>query len=156
MKTLSVLMIVPVMLLASCRPAVDNSMPAETVTTEETTIDSHNSRNSLDWAGTYSGTLPCADCEGIATVLRLDSNGQFVITTTYVGKSTTPFTEQGGFVWIEDGSTIRLNFEGNGADRANLYRVGEGNLTQLDMDGKVITGALAEMYVLTKEGGITE
>ena len=31
----------------------------------------HNSRNALDWAGTYEGVLPCADCPGIQTRLSL-------------------------------------------------------------------------------------
>ncbi len=29
-----------------------------------------NSQNSLDWPGTYTGTLPCADCEGIKTEIK--------------------------------------------------------------------------------------
>ena len=33
--------------------------------------DQHNSRNSLDWNGVYKGVLPCADCEGIETVITL-------------------------------------------------------------------------------------
>lgn len=27
----------------------------------------HNSRNSLDYEGVYTGTMPCADCSGIYT-----------------------------------------------------------------------------------------
>lgn len=27
----------------------------------------HTAENSLDWNGKYTGTLPCADCEGIKT-----------------------------------------------------------------------------------------
>ena len=30
-------------------------------------VDMHTSQISLDWAGTYSGVLPCASCEGIET-----------------------------------------------------------------------------------------
>ena len=33
---------------------------------------SHNSMNSLDWEGIYTGLLPCADCEGIQTVIKLN------------------------------------------------------------------------------------
>jgi hypothetical protein len=29
------------------------------------------SRTSLDWPGTYTGVLPCADCEGIETTITL-------------------------------------------------------------------------------------
>lgn len=151
MKTIYSLLFVSVMLIASCQPAADHEVPVDAGTALTAAIDSHNSRNSIDWAGTYSGKMPCADCEGIATVLRLDSSGKFVLTTTYLGKSSKPFIEKGEFTWSEDGTTVRLKFEGNSSDRANLYRVGEGNLTQLDRDGKVITGALEELYLLIKD-----
>ena len=35
----------------------------------------HNSMNSLDWAGKYEGTLPCADCEGIKYIVELKKDG---------------------------------------------------------------------------------
>lgn len=28
----------------------------------------HSSRNSLDWAGTYEGVLPCSGCRGVRTL----------------------------------------------------------------------------------------
>ena len=43
----------------------------EPTTMDETMIDSHTSEMSLDWAGVYQGTLPCADCEGIETMIEL-------------------------------------------------------------------------------------
>ena len=39
----------------------------------------HNSMNSLDWAGKYEGTLPCADCEGIKYIVELKKDGNFFI-----------------------------------------------------------------------------
>ena len=33
--------------------------------TTTTTTLGDNSQNALDWAGTYKGILPCADCEGM-------------------------------------------------------------------------------------------
>lgn len=43
---------------------------------------------------TYSGTLPCADCAGIETILRLSNTpgvneGTFVLQENYLGKGTT-------------------------------------------------------------------
>src|SRR6516165_5178501 len=34
--------------------------------------DTHNSRNSLDWAGAYEGVLTCAECPGTKTRLTLN------------------------------------------------------------------------------------
>jgi copper homeostasis protein (lipoprotein) len=34
-------------------------------------IDEHNAKNSLDYIGMYKGIVPCADCEGIETILNL-------------------------------------------------------------------------------------
>ena len=36
-----------------------------------------NSRNSLDWQGTYVGTVPCADCPGIRMRIELKDDGTF-------------------------------------------------------------------------------
>ena len=41
--------------------------------TEHNHQDEHNAQNSLDWAGTYEATLPCADCPGIKTTVVLKS-----------------------------------------------------------------------------------
>lgn len=40
-----------------------------------------NSRNSLDWEGTYKGILPCADCEGIETMVILKDNDRYTLST---------------------------------------------------------------------------
>ena len=107
----------------------------------------HNSRNALDWAGTYRGVLPCADCEGIETVITLTAEGRFRAHTRYLGKNEgrTEFSRDGAFAWSDDGSTVTLV-----GDEPNPYRVGENRLTRLALDGSAITGALASSYVLEK------
>jgi uncharacterized lipoprotein NlpE involved in copper resistance len=93
--------------------------------------DMHNSRNALDWAGTYEGVLPCADCPGIQTRVMLMADGQFELSTRYIDRQTTPTTTRGRFAWNAAGSDITL-----GADSAApRFRVGEGRLLQLDRDG---------------------
>jgi len=42
-----------------------------------------SSVNSLDWAGSYHGVLPCADCAGIETTLILDYDLTYRIITRY-------------------------------------------------------------------------
>jgi uncharacterized lipoprotein NlpE involved in copper resistance len=107
--------------------------------------DQHTSQNSLDWAGVYTGTLPGANSD-IKTELTLNQDGTYTITTQYVDKGPEVFTDTGSFTW-KDGSTIALDTKEN----PPYYKVGENKLTQLDMEGKPITGSLASMYVLTKQ-----
>lgn len=112
----------------------------------------HNARNSLDWAGAYRGVLPCADCEGIETIVVLASDGTYRSQFRYLGKSDEVFSEQGRFTWNEAGNTITLS----GAQPVR-YFVGENRLTRLAIDGSRIIGNLAKNYVLTKlADGVTE
>jgi uncharacterized lipoprotein NlpE involved in copper resistance len=111
-------------------------------------VDSHNSRNSLDVEGSYKGTIPCADCDGIETEIILNKGAVFIIKTKYLGKSDkTIFVEKGIYSWNEAGSIITLNgLKG----KPTQYKVGENILFQLDMEGNIIDGALADKYVLKK------
>jgi heat shock protein HslJ len=115
---------------------------------ERVLTENDNSKNSLDWNGTYKGITPCADCEGIATEITLNTDLTFTLKTKYLGKGDGKvFEEKGTFTWDKTGSTIILeNLKG----KPNQYKVGENKLIQLDMKGKIITGALAEKYILRK------
>lgn len=108
---------------------------------------SHDSRNSLDWAGTYRGVLPCADCAGIETVITLTEDGRFREHTRYLGERAgqTEASREGSFNWSADGGTVTV-----AGETPHPYRVGENRLVRLALDGSVNTGALAEHYVLTK------
>ena len=139
------------LLLFSCKKEVKViEIQTDTIVKETvvTSVDSHNSQNSLDWQGTYKGTTPCADCEGIELEITLNYNLTFSIKTKYFGKGDGQiFEEKGTFSWGKTGSTITLK---DVKERPSQYKVGENRLIQLDMDGKVISGTLAEKYVLTK------
>lgn len=107
-----------------------------------------NSMNALDWEGTYVGTLPCADCEGIATELSINYDGTYTYKTTYLGKETEVNEIEGIFQWDETGSMITLS----GLEGApGKYKVGENRIWHLDMDGNRIEGDLADKYILTKQ-----
>ena len=62
----------------------------------------HNSRNSLDWAGTYRGVLPCADCPGIETTVTLRADGTYSATSRYLERDVAR-TGEGRFSWSNDG-----------------------------------------------------
>lgn len=113
-----------------------------------------SSRESLDWPGTYRGTTPCADCEGIETVLTLLPDRAYTLQRRYRGKETDFREARGTFDWSADGSKITLP-----GDDGALFLVGENRLFQLDRAGQRITGSLADRYVLTKDqaaSGLTE
>ncbi len=93
--------------------------------------DMHNSRNSLDWAGTYEGVLPCADCPGIKTRLVLLADGQYELSTQYLERQPAPQVTRGRFGWNAAGSDITLGPDG----ASQQFRVGEGRLLQLNRDG---------------------
>ena len=108
----------------------------------------HNSQNALDWQGTYKGVTPCADCTGIQTEITLNDDLTYTIKTKYLGKGDGKvFEEKGSFVWDKTGGSITLQAV-KGAP--SQYKVGENRLIQLDIEGNIISGALAEKYVLKK------
>jgi uncharacterized lipoprotein NlpE involved in copper resistance len=108
-------------------------------------IDEHNSRNALDWAGTYAGVLPCADCAGLETTLTIREDSSYLLETRHLGQEDHIFVEQGTFTWLEGGNIIQLN------DGTTHYQVGENRLFLLDRRGRRITGDLAAHYILHKE-----
>jgi len=117
---------------------------------EKPTVPADNSKNSLDWVGTYSGLLPCADCEGIQTVITLTKDLTYQIRTKYMGKNDAPIEKKGLFSWNKEGSKIELLGYKAGTMPV-FYLVGENRLIQLDMQGNRITGRLADNYILKKE-----
>lgn len=116
--------------------------------------DKHISRTSLDWSGTYYGTLPCADCPGIETEIRLfDFNGeanlgQYQRLSHYLGQSDDRFfKESGTFRWAQDGRSIELIKEGQ---VSNTWKVLEGALQMLDQKGESFESSMSEAYRLEK------
>ena len=102
------------------------------------------SQNSLDWAGSYEGVLPCASCEGIQTLITLQSDNSFVQETVYLGKDEKILKLMGKAAWDEKGQKITL-------EDGTQYLVGENQLIMLDTEGQRITGDLAANYVLKKK-----
>lgn len=137
-------------LLHGCGGCKKNSplREGETVITETTIIsDGHNARNSLDYWGTYRGTVPCADCEGIQMKLTLKEDGSYELLSIYLGRPSKREVEaRGTFTWNDAGDTITLS----GIDAPNQFFVGENMLIILDKEGNRVTGELAGRYILKK------
>ncbi len=122
MKPLSILPIALCVALSACMPRNEAEGNARAT--------AHNSRNSLDWAGTYEGVLPCADCPGIKTRLSLRQDGSYELSSEYLERQVAPRIERGQFAWQPGGNAIRLEGEGGGQQ----FAVGEGRLAWLVPD----------------------
>lgn len=111
--------------------------------------DEHNAQNSLDWGGTYEGTLPCADCEGIQTIITLNTDGTFSSKEEYQKEPNVIVENQGTFTWDSHGQVVTLQTEDT--DFKRYLKVVEGAIIHLDNEGNEITGELAPMFRLTKK-----
>lgn len=125
--------------LGACMPRSDGAATA-------VPDAAHNSRNALDWAGSYDGVTPCADCPGIKTRLTLQPDGRYELSTQYLDRQPAPQTVRGQFGWNTAGSAIKLDAAGHGQQ----FQVGEGRLLQLNQDGSS-PGWNASQRVLTMQ-----
>lgn len=147
MRNSFILLFIAIMSLYSCGKKAQEKASVDefSAIAEKTSDTQHNASNSLDYKGTYDGTIPSASGQGMDVIITLSDN-TYTKKVTYIGKKDGAFEEKGTYSWNEQGNTITLN----GSSAPNKYFVGENTLTQLDMDGKKITGDLADMYILRK------
>ncbi len=142
------------LILVSCNNK--KSVPNDPLIIEEdvVVVDTHNAQSSLDVDGTYSGTLPgtyegelpSASGPGMKVIITL-SGDTYKKSVTYNKEPNKTFETSGKFTWDKNGSIITLE----GEEAPNKYFVGENKLIHLDMDGNMITGELADQYVLNKK-----
>ncbi len=125
-----------------------NANKTSTSSTQQTVPADTNTIKS--WQGSYSGVVPCANCEGIETELTLSGDMSYLLTTRYLGRNPSKTdTAKGKFSLQEN----KLKLDGiKGNERSSLYKVEANQVRQLDMEGKEITGELAKRYVLSKNG----
>ena len=97
-------------------------------------------------AGTYVGTIPAADCPGIAVCLTLTDDGAYESRSEYLERDFS-LREYGRYT-IEDG---RLTLYPDEGEAGVSYRIEEGRLRMLDREGRPIGGTLADNYVLTRK-----
>jgi|GEM_PF-5662323 uncharacterized lipoprotein NlpE involved in copper resistance len=106
-----------------------------------------NGNSEAGYSGTYHAIMPAADCPGINTILRLDTNGTYIIDRVYIDRSNSAYQEKGKYTVSGD----RLTLISDENDTTSLKAV-DGLLKWLDRQGNEITGDLAGNYTL-KPGG---
>ncbi|SFR54096.1 copper resistance protein NlpE [Thiomicrospira sp. ALE5] len=111
-------------------------------------VDHHTSQIAVDWAGSYVGHLPCADCEAIHWQLSLYDDYSFNLVREYIGRSESVIKDKGQFFWAEDGQRILLTTQ---AGEKLGFFVGENRIWLLDQENRLIEGKLTDLYKLIKK-----
>jgi copper homeostasis protein (lipoprotein) len=94
------------------------------------------------FAGTFAGTLPCADCPGIDTRIVLAADGTYTITESYQERSAPELKGDG--TWTAEENNRRLRLDPNSkSDNDRLFAIlSNDEIRQLDMEGKAIESGL--------------
>lgn len=90
------------------------------------------------FAGTFSGTLPCADCPGIDTKLELKADGTYAIETSYQGRKDGNSKSDGTWTAEEAGQRVRLDPNSKSEEDALYQVVSADEIRALDKEGKAI------------------
>jgi copper homeostasis protein (lipoprotein) len=90
------------------------------------------------FAGTFSGTLPCADCPGTDTTISLKPDGTYTVHETYQGKPGS-FDSDGTWTAEEKGQRVRLD-PNSKSEQDRLFAVKSSDeIESLDAEGKPLT-----------------
>ncbi|MFU8822331.1 MAG: copper resistance protein NlpE N-terminal domain-containing protein, partial [Gammaproteobacteria bacterium] len=116
--------------LAGCQPerSADPATASSSEAAPATVVDMHTSRVSIDWAGSYEGLLPCAECADLHVKLILARDGSFEIVSRPLVRGAAPASERGQLDWGPGGNIIILGT----ASGEQRFAVGEGRLLLLE------------------------
>lgn len=134
--------------LLSCQSQPEQKTMGETASPVDSLSESE--RNSVRQMVSYSGYLPCADCEGVEVILNLFDDQTYERRDLYMGrKSTGPGSNEINTTgsWMMMGDTVHLSGIKDGPDK---YIRTDSSLLQLDLEGKKIEGQLADHYILKR------
>jgi uncharacterized lipoprotein NlpE involved in copper resistance len=101
----------------------------------------------LELPGTYTGILPCADCEGIETTLLIMKDLTWKMTRKYLGKDEKTFEDKGALQWNDDKSAFRLS---TSDEDPQWFFKEDRFLWVLDKTGNRIAGEFADQYRLER------
>ena len=107
--------------------------------TPETSVSDRN------FYGTYAGTLPAADCDGIQVELTLNSDTTYDLHTLYLKEGETVETISG--VYESVGKEVIALIRPSTGERT-YYRILKDAVALSDSEGNLSEGELADLYVL--------
>ena len=146
MKKILTTFAIGLLILNSCETKKDTTLSSASGTKDTIATDTNNSKSTLDWVGTYTGTIPCADCKGIKTTVTLHKDQTIKIESVYL-KNNEKLVDEGRFQWTADNNALYL--ETKNKDRY-FYKVKDNKLIVLNQEGAEITDESAKDYILQK------
>lgn len=140
MKICSLLLALSILLFA-CNADQRSATPPDDLAHDVDTL-----KQSYRFNGVFSGTIPCADCPGINTIVEFLPDQTFYERMDYIGRAST-FADSG--TWKQQDSIVTVSF---GAQSQNKYFgiMNDSTITMLDADKNRITGPLAHLYLLSR------
>lgn len=94
------------------------------------------------FAGTYGGTLPCADCPGIDSTIAFTPEGTYTLSETYQDADKSSFLSKGTWSLRGDGKAVLLDPEDKDEYDRSFAIVSPTELRALDRQGKPIESTL--------------
>jgi copper homeostasis protein (lipoprotein) len=112
-------------------------------------LEAANQKMIADLAAFYTGTLPCADCDAIETLLTLnaDAKRSFTLEEQYKGKKSKTVESNG--TWAVTDGIVTLK----GKTASSKYQVTKEGLVVLNTNGSKKDAALGKKYLLKKALG---
>jgi len=150
-KSLVITTAIASLLILSCK---NESKTEETfheqkeIFNEKSGMEGHTSINSLFWKGTYEGTLPFVDCDGLFTEPTINNNETFVMNTTRITDDKKDKATQKG-LYQGDESGYLIAFEMDGTTKS--YWVGHHKSILLNQEEQSIAESKTENYFLFKK-----
>lgn len=123
---------------ADAAPAVVATVPTDAVAAVPTGVSSADASmfDQKAFAGTFKGTLPCADCPGIDTALQLKADGSFLLSETFLGQAGAATRIDGTWTTEADDQHIRLDPNSKAEPDRQYAITANDRISQLGADGK--------------------
>ncbi|NVO07474.1 MAG: copper resistance protein NlpE N-terminal domain-containing protein [Rhodoferax sp.] len=96
-------------------------------------------------AGRYYGVLPCANCSGIAHLLRLQDDGSYRLRRIYLDNGNALLSESGRWSWNADHTQLLLE---GGAEPLRFAWQNDSALALLDRAGQTILSSHGNYQLL--------
>ena len=109
----------------------ENSAQMNTPATSRSLPIGDRAETSLDWAGEYEGTFPCADCEAIKVELELNPDNTYELKEEYVSDTKSTETKTKGSFSFDPKMTSIITLDEKGENRK--FFVGENFLEARDI-----------------------
>ncbi|GAB3353130.1 copper resistance protein NlpE [Lysobacter tyrosinilyticus] len=146
--------------IAACKPQAPAEPAADTTPAEPAPVAVESAPATTPaevpfdikgFAGTFSGTLPCADCPGIDTKITLKPDGTYTLHEAYQGKKN---SVDGDGTWTAEENGQRLRLDPNSkSENDRLFGVkSKDEIETLDAEGKAI--ATTNPHALKREGAM--